>query len=89
MGSLLQGGAGRLPLPSVRPQWQGVLGHWQWVTFPGCVPDALALMEAGEREGGKGDSRHRALCHRGGSTLWSTHPDWGGICSPVHPGQAE
>lgn len=56
MGSLLQGGAGRLPLPSARPPWQGLPGCWQRVTFPGCVPARLALLEAGEREGGKGDS---------------------------------
>lgn len=35
MGSLLQGGAGRLPLPGARPQWQRVPGCWQGVTFPG------------------------------------------------------
>lgn len=53
MGSLLQGGADRLPLPSPRPQWRGVPGCWQWVTFPGYVP---ALLAAGEREGDKDDS---------------------------------
>lgn len=56
MGSLLQGGAGRLPLPSARPQWQEVSRCWQRVTFPGCVPALLALLEAGQREGGKSDS---------------------------------
>lgn len=68
-GQPLTGGPGRLPLPSTRPQWQGVLGHWQWVTFPGCVPAALALMEAGEREGGKGDSTTEVVAPSGAPIL--------------------